>query len=378
MAKIRNISEFVSFDFPYLIPNVAIPFDIYLYFPKNENMVHWKKKDDFLTGEFLSTTGSKGIQKLWIHKSDQALFDKYLTSSKTQTTLAESEKPNELAQRINNILFAKNIGEAEKARLVSKLSQTVLNKVLETRTQEDSQKAQMEARKTVQEIITPPVAPPKTSEIVTEIFELTASHPQIEHAANVATLSVIFAMGFGRIETSLLLDLALAGLIHDIGLTQVPTQLAAKSPRELTQAQWTQYYHHSEETVSLLNMIAPYISDRVKMIVAEHHEKFNGTGFPRRIKGFQFDDIAQLLSMADFIDTIASGCWDDQPKPLVDAIGYLENMEKSRNHPEHFNPELFSVILRWIRSKEAADTLQSADQLVVEKATEITRASENS
>jgi HD-GYP domain-containing protein (c-di-GMP phosphodiesterase class II) len=105
----------------------------------------------------------------------------------------------------------------------------------------------------------------------------------------------------------------------------------------------------------------------VLAILSQHHEKFDGTGYPKGLKGFSVDDISQLLSIADLVDTVGSGHWDGKERTLKETLEEIETMEKSRTFPEHFNPEVYAAVMRWVRSipdPRADQGLRSAAQVV--------------
>jgi HD-GYP domain-containing protein (c-di-GMP phosphodiesterase class II) len=126
------------------------------------------------------------------------------------------------------------------------------------------------------------------------------------------------------------------------------------------------YSEHVPGALSLIQHFAPEIPERVKNIIFQHHEKFDGTGYPRRLQGFKMDDVAQLLAIADLLDSIMTGQWDLQERTLMETFTALEGVEKARTFPEYFNPEVFTAVLRWIRTYSSKSN--SAEAIgVVEK-----------
>ncbi len=181
---------------------------------------------------------------------------------------------------------------------------------------------------------------------------------------NVATFAVIFAMAFGRIDTSLIADLALAGLLHDVGVTQVSAKISSKPWKSFTAAELSDYSQHVTASVELIQLYAPSVSERVKTLIGQHHEKFDGSGYPNRLQGFRVDDVAQLVSISDVLDSVASGKWDGTVRSLKSTLEFLEGLEKSRTFPEYFNPDVFGVVATWSRTTKAAQPMQGAMETV--------------
>lgn len=204
----------------------------------------------------------------------------------------------------------------------------------------------------------------QSKRIANEVWALAAGDPELEHALDVATYSVLFAMSFGRIDETLIADIAVAALLHDIGLCLVAEPIVAMPQVNQLYAQRQAYGRHIDHGIALINAHAALIPPRVKAIILQHHEKFDGTGFPRGLQGFQVDDVAQLVIMADTLIAISSGRWDGTPRVFQDALQKLESLEKARTFPEYFNPDVFAVVLRWMREGNAGVATRNAAEVV--------------
>jgi putative two-component system response regulator len=135
------------------------------------------------------------------------------------------------------------------------------------------------------------------------------------------------------------------------------------------------YAKHVEATLSILGEYAASIPPRVSQIIYQHHEKFDGTGYPKKLEGFKIDDISQLLAVADLIDSMCCGRWDGTERTLTDSFDTLERIQKSSTFPEHFNPEIFAAVLRWIRSADSKTSMSEAMERVKKQRGEIVESS---
>jgi HD-GYP domain-containing protein (c-di-GMP phosphodiesterase class II) len=113
----------------------------------------------------------------------------------------------------------------------------------------------------------------------------------------------------------------LSALLHDIGQLRLPLNLIRKvqafTPQEhkLMQA-------HCEMGVAILKQF-PDIPDESKRMVLEHHERLNGSGYPKGLRGNQISELTQILSIADTYDAQISGRCSFPPVPPARALSEL-------------------------------------------------------
>jgi PAS domain S-box-containing protein/putative nucleotidyltransferase with HDIG domain len=116
----------------------------------------------------------------------------------------------------------------------------------------------------------------------------------------------------------------MAGSIHDIGKLYVPSELLTK-PSRLTDIELSLIKEHSRRGYEMLKDVeSPW---PLAEIIYQHHERMNGTGYPRNLKG---DDIlmeARILAISDVIESMGS----HRPyRPSLGIEAALEEIEKNR------------------------------------------------
>jgi HD-GYP domain-containing protein (c-di-GMP phosphodiesterase class II) len=390
MLKSKNIEDYFQANLSEIKPGASITFDMYLFFQQNRHLMLWRKKADPITDVFIDKYKARGLQTVWIHKDDTDEYYRYLRPEfvnpkgpkkvetpveaqpepKAQTPpepmaeieakekepeqFIEIEPKTEMGAKIVAIMNMENVEEAKKAVLISMEAKALLNQTASAMKLEEQEVAHREAKKVIQDVISNTAN--ELSASVNEMWHLSESAPEINHATNVATYVVIFALAFGRIDQSLIADLAFAALVHDIGLSQIPFESIKTPWKRMTNDGLQVYAQHVKFTVDYISMYAPEVPQRVKAIIYQHHEKFDGSGYPQRLKGFKVDDVAQLLSIADVMESVSSGRWDGVQRTLKDTFSLLETLEKVRSFPEYFNPEVFEAIMRWSRSVDSEKT----------------------
>jgi HD-GYP domain-containing protein (c-di-GMP phosphodiesterase class II) len=141
------------------------------------------------------------------------------------------------------------------------------------------------------------------------------------HASNVSTFAALFAIGIGHRAPE---DLAMAGLFHDLGLTAIPGYLQNKLESEIMPEEKELYYLHPEKSVNIVKSKRIIIPADVERAILQHHEKWNGKGWPKQHSGARISEEAQLLSFADQFDYLTSmieGKKRHTPAQAVEEIG---------------------------------------------------------
>ena len=123
------------------------------------------------------------------------------------------------------------------------------------------------------------------------------------HSINVGVLTVGFARFIG-LPRDVILPLGLAGLLHDLGKARIPDAILNK-PGKLTDEEFTVIKKHPTKGVRLLRRLKG-ISEEVLRGVGEHHEKFNGNGYPEGRTADHIGLFASLISLADVYDALTS------------------------------------------------------------------------
>ncbi|MCM2324568.1 MAG: HD domain-containing protein [Oligoflexia bacterium] len=371
----RKIDDYISARLSDLKPGEPLPCDIHLYFSQSAHLMLWRVEGDLITETFIDRNRSKGIEHFWVYAPDSPRFDAYTHPAETPPPALDTIQ--ELGARIGDTLKLDALAEPERADQIGNLAQELLRHGAQPDTHHSQNETNRALRDAVSELLEDLLE--RTGQTarnhIAEMWKLASLDPEFEHAANVSTFSVLFAMAFGRIDASLLSDLALAGLLHDIGVTQIPPRVASLPWKSHQSADARLYAGHVSATLELIQQFAPEVPSRVKTLISQHHEKFDGTGYPRGLNGFQIDDVAQLLTMADILDSFASGQWDGKRRTLKETFAMLEGLEKARTFPEYFNPDVFGAVVHWIRSEAATAARNDALSLVETQAQHLLKKS---
>lgn len=117
-----------------------------------------------------------------------------------------------------------------------------------------------------------------------------------DHAMCVAVLSMAIA-GQLTLDERAVRDACLAGLLYDLGMTLVPPRIR-NGGQQLTDIDRGRVQRHTDYSVVLLDQIEN-LPDIIKLAAYQHHERENGTGYPRALRGEKIHDLARILTVAD-------------------------------------------------------------------------------
>jgi len=140
------------------------------------------------------------------------------------------------------------------------------------------------------------------------------------HGVDTCVLSLVLAKSHGM-DIAQLKVLGIGALLHDVGQLRLPLNFIKKrtpyseQDRKLMQI-------HPETGVAFLNQL-PDIPDEAKRAVLEHHERLDGSGYPRQLQGPSLSLLSQIIAIADTYDAQISGRCSHPPVPPSQAVREL-------------------------------------------------------
>lgn len=140
-------------------------------------------------------------------------------------------------------------------------------------------------------------------ELVVEALSGPPGAPVITNLINVGILGAKVGIGLGYYGEELE-RLALGGLLHDIGMVAVPASLIAKAGR-LTPDERMLIEQHPDLGCQVIHRLGSEYH-WLTQVVQQAHERIDGSGYPKRLKGRQISEIAQILGVVDVFDALVS------------------------------------------------------------------------
>jgi HD-GYP domain-containing protein (c-di-GMP phosphodiesterase class II) len=124
-----------------------------------------------------------------------------------------------------------------------------------------------------------------------------------QHSLNVSIYATMLGMAFGYPKDELI-TLGLGSLLHDIGKTKINWNLL-KKPGPFTQEEYEEVKKHAEFGFKMLKD-EPNMPLLAAHCAFQHHERIDGSGYPRGIKGDEIHDYAKWLAIIDSYDAMTS------------------------------------------------------------------------
>jgi HD-GYP domain-containing protein (c-di-GMP phosphodiesterase class II) len=161
-----------------------------------------------------------------------------------------------------------------------------------------------------------------------------------QHSVSVCALLVAFGRGM-KLPRETIKEMAMGGLLHDVGKARIPDDILNK-PAKLTDDEFTRMQSHVAQSVLLLEG-AEGVGDIARRVAAEHHERFDGTGYPHKLAGGAISLAGQMAAIVDVYDAISSERVYHKGMPPTQALKKL--LEWSSHH---FDPQLVQGFIRAI------------------------------
>ncbi|MBI5316284.1 MAG: HD-GYP domain-containing protein [Nitrospirae bacterium] len=143
----------------------------------------------------------------------------------------------------------------------------------------------------------------KNDQLLVQAMSGLVGPPLITNLVNVGILATKVGAGLGY-HGKELERLTFAGLLHDIGLFAVPQSLITKSGR-LTMEERALIERHPELGYQTIQKAGEKY-DWLAQVVSQAHERWNGQGYPKKLKGRQVSEFAQIIGVVDIFDALVS------------------------------------------------------------------------
>jgi len=157
------------------------------------------------------------------------------------------------------------------------------------------------------------------------------------HVRRVAEYSRLLAKFVGLSEREVELIL-LATPLHDFGKIGIPDRILHK-PGKLDEDEWDMMQLHAELGEAMLKKSDREIMKVAAVIAGQHHEKWDGTGYPSKLEGEDIHIYARITALADVFDALGSKrCYKD-PWPMDKVVQLIKD-----ESGKHFDPELVNIL----------------------------------
>jgi HD-GYP domain-containing protein (c-di-GMP phosphodiesterase class II) len=321
--------NFFSVSFDLIVVEKIMSYDLYV----NSSSTEYREKfvKIFPVGEILALEDLKTLKKkyfqLYVHESQR---DAYLKSLSNLTN-ANDEQKSEIIKS-SAIVYLDRLFDKDKEFTTEVLSEAI-------------QECKVAVESMVEVI---------KDYDVSDIQNLIASlsfHDfyTYDHSVNVSMYSIALYNAYKPNATKEEVVIAgLGGLLHDIGKINISTDII-NNPDKLTTAEFDIIKNHPTYGFELLT--ANHCEtchgvnlESIKRIVHEHHENFNGTGYPAQIQGEDIYIYARITAIADFFDAITTKRSYHEVLSTEDALQVM-----SKSVGKKIDPELFILFTQSVK-----------------------------
>lgn len=134
-----------------------------------------------------------------------------------------------------------------------------------------------------------------------------------------------------------------AGMVHDIGKIAVPAEILSK-PTRLTQLEYDLIKGHADQGYQILKDLEfPF---PIAEIIRQHHERMDGSGYPRGLKSGEILPEARILAVADVLESMSSHC---PYRPALGINAALDEIKKGRG--THYDEQVVDAFIRLVEEK---------------------------
>ncbi len=319
-------------------PGTKLNFDVAIYLPANKKYINYSAAGDDIDKDRLEKL--KGAQMKSLHVPSHQIQEFYNYSANrlkelgNNTTMSETERRDKMQQSVRSLMggmFSDSNKDAtfEKGKaMVSDCQNIVKSYVMATDAGEWYKR------------------------LTSVSGEMGDSY---SHATNVSTYAALFSMGLGIGKPE---DMALAGLLHDIGLADVPIEILEKPESERTREGQELYQKHPEYSVNMIKNRKLLVPEIVTKAIMQHHELHSGKGYPKAMPGDRICKEAQVLKLADdfdYLTTVHEGQKTMTPPEVLDF--YEKQLQTLAEHEHKHDPKLLTKFIELFKSQMRGEAL---------------------
>ena len=165
----------------------------------------------------------------------------------------------------------------------------------------------------------------------------TANDYTFMHSVAVCALMIALARKLGLDEQQTR-DAGMAGLLHDLGKAMIPMEILNK-PGKLTDEEFDLVKTHPEEGHKLL-LGGIGISEMTRDVCLHHHEKIDGSGYPKRLNGETMSLFAKMGAVCDVYGAVTSN------RPYKAGWDPAESIKRMAEWKGHFDPVVFQAFVK--------------------------------
>lgn len=295
-----------------------LPFDLFVRLPVSNRVILYRREGSSLNQEQVERVSVREL--VFFVPTDQ--YGKYLNYATGHLVRLLSAKPpdtealQQAAARVLGSIFAQSSVD-EARQLVQELGALVSQMVVEISVGALDQRGGL----------------------FSKFAKLAQSGTDFQrHPLHVASLTVMMTLGLGVHDQRTLIEVGLAALLHDVGLTQLPMSVIGDAHKfhDVGTVTRSLLKMHPKASLDLLRARGIPASRLMTSMILQHHEEFSGQGYPQGLSGTDVHPLAQVLHFADDLDDLIS-----QPGEVEPLGGRIESLVRRYERDRIIQPSLW-------------------------------------
>ncbi len=255
-----------------ILPGEPLPAPLFLLL--EGRYVRYRSKGQIIDRLTFDRLEHKHVQELYIASADVAVFETWVQNAH-QIKATKETKNLRITREESRRHVADIFHSFHKDEAITQALETSMN--------------------LVEEITKQPFATQALSELQT------LSRGTADHSVNVSVLSVYLALNMGYSHMIILKHLGAGALLHDIG------KIDALKIEEGHQKEYDEKIRQHPLIGEAMLAGSDTITREMRLIIAQHHECHDGSGYPKKLHGDQIYDLAKIVSIANTFDGLVSG-----------------------------------------------------------------------
>lgn len=304
-GNLGTVPQFFEIRVKSVATQAPLPYDIYL--TVGGKAVLFRKRNEVLTKERIKQLLHHGGEKFLVPEDQRQVYLKSLKdvihNPSTETELKSQFIKESAFLHVHDLFTKQNIADTL-----------------------------MEARDLVSEMVN--FVSADVNAVASLMRLSTHDYYTYNHCVDVAVYSIALAKKVYGEDKNMLMLAGLGGLLHDIGKRKVDTKIINKTSA-LTKDEWEEVKMHPTYGKELVGDIES-IPLQTRNVVYEHHENFDGTGYPQKLKGEQISALSRVVAIADVFDALTTDRSYHKGIPPAEALNTMYGMQ-----PGKFDPHIF-------------------------------------
>jgi HD-GYP domain-containing protein (c-di-GMP phosphodiesterase class II) len=303
--KMNPFHQFFEIRFTSVSPYLPLPYDLYLVV--NTKPILFRKQGDAVTQDRIDQLVRHGGERFLIPEDQRTL---YLGS-------------------LRNMVQDPSTTLETKSKFIK---ESAFVHIKDLFTKQDISVVVTEAKTVVEDMVS--LVSSDVAAVATLMRLSSHDYYTYNHCVDVAVYSIAMARRFFGENKELLFAAGMGGLLHDIGKKNVDLTIINK-PGKLTPQEWDEVKRHPSYGKELVDPMTN-VTTESKLVVHEHHENYDGTGYPQGLKGDQISTLSRIVTIADVFDALTTVRSYHKAIPAQEALDKMFTMQ-----PGKFDPNIF-------------------------------------